>query len=334
MPRRVLCALSFSGALWACGTESIELAPSSAEVEPPGTVETPEVAGQGGSAAPGAVPPGMSSSPGLDTPPSTVLVPGCKAVDFLFVVDNSLSMVTEQSNLTLSFPRFIEIAQSTLEAKDFHIMAVTTDGARAPEGSAPLDAAACDGVLGAGRRRSSGGEDCRIEGGLAFMTGEQPNLAETFSCAARVGTFGNSDSEPMQAMLAAVSPALNAEAGCNSGFFRDDAVLVVVFISDEEDEDSPGDPEEWHRLLLDAKGGNEDALVVLGLIGDNNIEGGLPGGPCNFFAADAAPRLQQFVSNFARRGLAGSVCALSYASFFEQAVSWIDSACTEFVLPR
>ncbi|MFY0536731.1 hypothetical protein [Nannocystis pusilla] len=55
------------------------------------------------------------------------LAAGCKKIDFLFVVDNSGSMADEQANLIASFPGFIDTITNTLSAKDYHIMAVSTD---------------------------------------------------------------------------------------------------------------------------------------------------------------------------------------------------------------
>ena len=53
---------------------------------------------------------------------------GCQKVDFLFVIDNSGSMLEEQNNLAGSFPSFINSIQSTLDAaQDYHIMVIDTD---------------------------------------------------------------------------------------------------------------------------------------------------------------------------------------------------------------
>ena len=109
------------------------------------------------------------------------------------------------------------------------------------------------------------------------------------------------------------------------------AVLVVTVITDEEDEFSTGGPDAWKSSLLALKADNEDALVVLGLVGDNNVEGGLLGGQCGLLDADGAPRLQQFVRGVS--GMLGSVCAPDYAPFFQTAVGSIDSACEDFVPP-
>src|SRR5690606_7269303 len=144
-----------------------------------------------------------------------------------------------------------------------------------------------------------------------------PDLVGTFSCAAHVGTYGDGNERPMEAMLAATSAALNDPGGCNEGFLRDDAILVVTFITDEEDNmKSPGDPQAWYDALVANKNGNADAVSVLGLFGD----GDLPNGICqplqNDVGAEPAPRLREFVELFGDRGVAGSICADDYIPFF------------------
>jgi hypothetical protein len=267
----------------------------------------------------------------LDLTPPSPPEKGCKNIDFLFVIDNSDSMDDEQENLARSFPGFVEVMQRELKAKDFHIMVVGTGGDREDVDEPTLDPIECEEVQGAGRRRSEEGDDCGIQGGLPFMTDSQPDLEATFSCVARVGTDGSAIEEPMDAVLAATGRDLNAAGRCNAGFLRSDAVLVVTFITDEEDRRSEGTPEEWRTLLLERKYGNPDALVMLGLVGDNNVDGGLLGGPCRLLDADGAPRLQGLVESLS--GVLGSVCAPDYAPFFATAVESIDSACDEFVPP-
>lgn len=127
----------------------------------------------------------------------------------------------------------------------------------------------------------------------------------------------------------AVGVALALACGCGPGFVRDDAVLVVTLITDEEDEFSRGDPGFWKAQLLGVKGGDEAAVVVLGLIADNHVPGGLPGGPCDEFGGSASPRLERFVRSFGL-GAIGSVCAPDYSAFFAEAVNSIGTACAQF----
>ncbi|HTV18191.1 MAG TPA: hypothetical protein VMG12_05960 [Polyangiaceae bacterium] len=324
-----------------CGLETIELRRQDDVADPvvPGSDEPMELASEPEPAASESDDGGPSvprpSGPLPDsfevTPPPVLPEKGCTAVDFLFVIDNSDSMDDEQENLTRSFPGFIEVVKERLQLRDFHIMVVGTGGDREDEDEPTLDPLDCEEVQGAGRRLSLDGDDCGIQGGLPYMTDEQENLEETFSCVARVGTDGSAIEEPMDAMLAATSVELNAAGRCNAGFLRDNAILVVTFITDEEDRRSRDEPEDWRALLLERKYDNPDALVMLGLVGDNNLDDGLLGGPCRALDADGAPRLQSFVNSLS--GVLGSVCAPDYSPFFETAVSTIDTACDEFVPP-
>lgn len=256
----------------------------------------------------------------------------CQKVDFLYVVDNSASMADKQENLALSFDGFSRIVQDTLGTTDHQIMVVDTDDANVGDELAAEDGIepdGCSGMLGAGRTMSELGVGCNISGSQRFLRDDQPHLAETFSCLARVGTLGDVDERPMDALLAATGAAPSGLGTCNQGFLRDDAILVVTVITDEEDDKSLGDPADWKRALIEAKHGNEEAVVVLGLISDTQVPGGLPGGPCDELSGAEAPRLMSFVRSFELNSM-GSVCAEDYSEFFAQAVSYIDTACDVF----
>ncbi len=274
---------------------------------------------------------------------------GCQKVDFLFVIDSSGSMQDEQDNLLASFPGFINAIEQTLMIDDFHVMVVD---------AGLVQGAGCDGILGAGRVTSGQGQDCALVGGNRFATQEQPDLAAAFTCMGSRGFMGPGDEQTMDSLLAAIGPQLGAGA-CNEGFLRDDAILVVTIITDEEDSpmdnsaappldgscspadsdpNSAGDPASWGSAVVAAKDGNEDAVVVLSLIGDCDMAGTCPGialeNPLDplgsVSGAEPAPRLRQFTETFGY-GSVGPVCADDYAPFFESAVSVIESACDDFV---
>jgi hypothetical protein len=281
-----------------------------------------------------------SSMSSFYSEPAPAAAPGsCRKIDFLFVIDNSVSMAREQSALARSFPGFLSVIARELRAFDYHVMVVDTDAmtpgevvaAETHEPSTPDEV--CDGTLGAGRRSAQhGGEDCALASGERFMGAEQPDLAATFACMARVGTGGSSYEQPVGALLGATSATLEAPGGCNDAFLRDDAVLVATIVTDEDDTATTGRPEAWRDSLLRVKHGDESALVLLGLVADENRPQGLPGGPCADLGSGGAPRLQAFVEGFAFGSL-GAICADDYAPFFEQAVSVIGDACQQFVPP-
>lgn len=278
---------------------------------------------------------------GASATPEAQAEAGCGKVDFLFVVDNSLSMLAEQEALASSFPGFMTVVESTLNAGDFHVMVVDTDaGSPGAElssllnsllgGAAPPAAAggqdACADTLGAGRRWGQEGQDCGLPSGRSFLDASDDDLASAFSCLAQVGITGNPREAPAAALLASLSPELNAAGNCNEGFLREDAVLVVTLIGDEDDTVSPGDPEEWYQSVVDLKGGNEQSVVFLGLVGGDSAESTCADGPVG------AARLGQLAEKFTY-GSASSVCAIDFAPFFESSVSVIDTACDSYVPP-
>ncbi len=139
----------------------------------------------------------------------------------------------------------------------------------------------------------------------------------------------------MEAMVQAVSPATQA-AVCNAGFIRDDAILVVTFITDEDDNaggGSAGTVEGWRQALISAKHGDPSAIVVLGLFGDQDQPGGICAPLDGGDGAEPSPRLREFVDSWGAQGIAGSVCAPSYQDFFASVVDTIDTTCEDFVPP-
>jgi hypothetical protein len=285
---------------------------------------------------------------------------GCDKVDFLFIIDNSGSMLEEQINLISSFPQFIGTIQETVdEAQDYHIMVLDTDawvyeqcpllcGFPFPglicegfecEVTTPME---CEDVLGAGvthpRGNDASNQDCSFASGFRWMDSGEPDLTAAFSCAAQVGTGSTDDPEkPMEAMVAAATMGTPAFA-CNEGFFRDDAILVVTFVTDEDDaagDGSAGTVEGWRQALIAAKNGDPNAVVVLGLFGDGDMVDPI----CTSFdsqsgnGAEPSPRLREFTESWGDKGIAGSICAPSYDQFFEQAVSVIDTTCEDFIPP-
>jgi hypothetical protein len=278
---------------------------------------------------------------------------GCTKVDFLFVIDNSGSMLQEQTNLLASFPGFISSMMSALsDAQDYHIMVIDVDRwvyKKCPYLCAyPLpgicvgyecgvtEPAECEDILGAGvtypRGANASNMDCNFASGKRFMTSDEPNLVETFQCAALVGTDSTDEPErPMEAMVEAVS-GVGAVGDCNVDFLRDDAILVVTFITDEDDDEddgSAGTVDSWRQALIDAKNGDESAIVVLGLFGD----GDLPNALCNG-SVPTSIRLRMFLDSWGDHGFFGSICAPSYDDFFQNAVDHIKQSCNDFTSPR
>jgi hypothetical protein len=121
---------------------------------------------------------------------------------------------------------------------------------------------------------------------------------------------------------------------------RDDALLVIVVITDEFDgpgdpeamfpngEDPPtstGDPMSWFDAVVAAKGGFVENAVALAI---TNWEDG----PCppQDLGHDGA-NIVAWVELFGTHGFLGGLCEQDYAPFFAQATGVIEQACADFV---
>ena len=258
---------------------------------------------------------------------------GCQKVDLLFVIDNSGSMVEEQASLLASFGGFVDGIQSELaNADSYHIGVVTTD---AYENNAP----GCN-TLGALVTQTGGdsaaGLDCLpFSSGARYLDHTEPDLDAKFSCIAQVGISGSGDEVQAEAGYHAVSPAMNAPGACNEGFIRDDALLVVVIISDEDDAGdcvpffgclggSELNPPDWFAKFEQYKNGIQENIVMLALVGETAQ---------NTCGADHCLRLIA-LTNWFFNGSVGDICAPSYETFFNAAISVIDDACDNFTPPE
>jgi hypothetical protein len=162
--------------------------------------------------------------------------------------------------------------------------------------------------------KDSSARRCDLAAGR-YITHKDPDPIAAFLCTAKVGSGGGGGT-PADAMVAALSwPLLGTNGyptGCNQGFLRDDALLVVTIIADTTDTLSSGPAEAWRKALMDAKNQDGDAFQLLVITTDLDV-GGLCG-PYEGFLN----RLRTFVE-IVPHGLIGSICADSYGPFFELA---------------
>jgi hypothetical protein len=262
---------------------------------------------------------------------------GCEKVDFLFVIDDSHSMETNQASLIASFPEFVTSIQSTLtEVSSYHVAVVTSD-------AYPFNDPQCT-EMGASVTQT-GGADANGQTCTPFATSSRyltdaDDLPTQFACIAQVGTDGNNDEAMMAGATAAISPGLNDAGACNDGFLRDDALLVMVLITDEDDPGtcingnesclgSPGDPMSWFDEVVMRKGGHPENAVVL------SLTRGAPGNVCGAPEGTEknGARVMEFALLFGPTGLVGDICEDSFGAFFDEAVGLIDDACGGFIPP-
>ena len=202
--------------------------------------------------------------------------------------------------------------------------ATICNGAPACNQKPPPQLSACDNALGAGRTYS-GSYDVCFTSPPRFMSSKTVNLAQSFNCAANVGIGGSGDEKVMQAMAAAVTPPLSSPGGCNAGFVRDNAILVVTFVTDELDTGSAGTPASWKQALVDAKKGKGDGIYVLGIYGDQGKQGQLCKG------GQPATLLDGFLTAIGAQGQFCSICQAGYAKCFADAIAGIKTTCDNYV---
>jgi hypothetical protein len=159
-----------------------------------------------------------------------------RAVDLLFVIDNSGSMSQEHASLTNRFPELIaSLTALGDDLPDLHIGVVTSD---LGTGSISLPGGRCDATGGDGGRMTGG--RCAALGGATFITddlgpsGERVRnysgaLTDAFACLADVGDEGCGFEQHLEAMRRALDPATNP------GFLRRGAELAVIIVADEDD---------------------------------------------------------------------------------------------------
>lgn len=304
----------------------------------------------------------MSAGAEPDLPAFDTLGPakGCGKIDILFVINDGGDIdgpagVKESTDDALSIRNgtnaFITAMQEQAAGYDLHVMAVKGDplwnGWYGPSsccvpdkpcdeyGAFPCDpnpdhVTECDWTLGAGVRYPAGfmasNRDCELAGGHRYLTEEQEDFGAAFECILNVGQTGG-DQQFLGAMVKAVGPTLNAPDGCNAGFLRPDAMLVVVLLTDFADTSSPGTPEGLAASLIAAKAGYIDGIVVVGILGSYELEEK----PDDCYD-DPEDRTRKFVEGFPTHVL-DSFCAPDIGANLVAAIEVIQTTCAEFVPP-
>jgi hypothetical protein len=170
--------------------------------------------------------------------------PAKDQVDILFVIDKSDSMLNKQTELKRRLPdliRQLDVFAASGKKAHYHIGVVTTD----------MGAPGIPDCPNRGARLVGGGLDTArcpaLGGGLGYLDYNQKNgennlppgrdLAQTFECMASVGTGGCG----FEMQLEAGYQALHDDIPANQGFLRLDALLAVVWVTDEDDCSAPPD---------------------------------------------------------------------------------------------
>lgn len=238
---------------------------------------------------------------------------GCEHVDVVFALDNSSSMDEEKKSMSeVVFPAFAQALLDISGIQDFR--------------AAVMDA--CPEPATFHTRGAAG--DCSFQSGKAWMESSSTDLTSEFQCAADlyaddVECSGqNDDEQPASSVAAALEPPFSQDE--NAGFLRDDALLVVVAITDEDEQPVPRQqPQAIHDRLVAAKGEAKN-VVFLGIGGRTDCEGA-------YGEANEAEDLQRLVDTFAadNRGFFWDLCEGHLEDGLTNALTAIEEACEEFV---
>lgn len=150
------------------------------------------------------------------------------AVDVLWVIDNSCSMIEEQQALTDNFSDFMEYFVDS--GLDFHVGVVSTD---------------MDSAQHQGRLRPDGSSGLYIDN-----TFTRDEAIESFRSRAYMGTNGSASEAGLDAAWTALVELSNSY---NAGFYRPDAGLSIVVISDEDDQSRHPSLSEFISWMLTVK---------------------------------------------------------------------------------
>jgi hypothetical protein len=156
----------------------------------------------------------------------------CRKMDLIFVVDDSGSMSEEQGNLATNFPMFADLLNSYTissgETLDYRA-AVTTTGVTA-SGVQSINLPPFPPMMIPWNQSGQDGRFRTVSGmPRPWLERTDPNMTATFGQLANVGTNGPGIEMQLRAMELAVQPATNP------GFVREDALLGVIILTDEDD---------------------------------------------------------------------------------------------------
>jgi hypothetical protein len=275
---------------------------------------------------------------------------GCQGkIDFLFVISSWYSMKGHQTQLQEAFPAFTAMLEDEFADFDYHIMVVDSAdnallepvcddcymciGCKEPgckDFDGPEDypcnepKMVCDVTTGAGVTITGNfgatNERCDLFGGHRYIVKGEPDPTAAFKCIATVGE-GPKTPLPMRGMMAALKPDM-LSGGCNDGFLRKDALLAVVILNGDQDNLTPGTPQDWYDALVAAKHGNEEAIVTLVL--SNDLD--LPNPKCP--PDPLGPNPLRLFAEAAAYGRFESICSDTYVDYLKTMATTIIKQCS------
>jgi hypothetical protein len=264
----------------------------------------------------------------------------CNQMDIVFVVDDSGSMMEEQSNLGSNFPMFASLLSNYTTSDgqkiDFRV-AVTTTGKdlmytiNAGGGlTLPMSEAGDNGAFK---------NNCNSS--KRWLEPNDASLGQTLACRANVGTDGPGFEMPL--LMSKWALGKRVADGTNAGFIRPDALLAIVMLTDEDDgsteqnnfvvtptsqppvDYNPAD----HIAFLDQLKGHRSRWAAGVIAGDGDCSS-------SFGNAVNATRLKDFVSRANSSGstqaVFSSICDGDLTIGLKKALDTFQAACGGIIL--
>ena len=167
-----------------------------------------------------------------------------RKLDMLFVIDDSPEVRLPQDNLIRNFPSFLTRLMDPPGLPDLHIAVISTDMGAGDGSIASCDAT--DGKNGVFQHTARG--TCMSTGldpGATYIADNglvrnyTGNLADVFTCIAALGEQGCGFEHQFAATLRALGADGRPAPLENQGFLREDAYLVIIMLTNEDDCSAP-----------------------------------------------------------------------------------------------
>ncbi len=245
--------------------------------------------------------------------PDSGFLDSCRLVDLVISVDPSGSMTEELAAMrTEVFPAFAQRLPNISQGLD-NFRVGTIDSCPDPANYHTQD---------------SNGQSCNFSSGEVWIDSSSPNLQAEFTCVGDIDTTSNctgdnDDEQPASAAAASLEPPYST--GSNAGFSRDDALLVIVAITDEDEQPTPNrSAQEVFDRIVATKGGDVRRVVFLGIGGGSNCTG-------VYGTADQAVKLRNLTDLFIAqdRGVWHDLCVGNLEDGLDDAFAVISRACDE-----
>jgi hypothetical protein len=220
-------------------------------------------------------------------------------VDILFVIDDSQSMAVHQQNVSRNIQNFVKAFEKN-SLIDIHVGVTTCFDSRIKSyvDTHPRLAGRKITVTPLGQLLTP----ANSTSGPRYITRDTPDYLKVLEQTLLVGAKPGPDQDspelgpmfeeffsPVRAVLS--EPAVN---GVNAGFYRPDAVLVVFFITDANDESPSESADSLYKFLVALKGGDASRVQSYAAIIPSGVQ-------CKRDSSGAPKKIEEFLDLFQNR---------------------------------